>query len=440
MLGIIILSAGRGTRMKSSLPKVMHPIAGKPMLYHVLRAVQSIQPYKIYAVSSEELKPHLKTMHSDGAFDVIIQEQPLGTGHAVRTALDHLDPNVTEVIILSGDTPLITTDTLKQIKDIQADIVVAGMPLAPEQLDKAYGRLRIENHQVMRIIEMKDASPEEKCIPFANAGVYKIKVDILKEILPRIENKNQAGEYYLTDVVHLAHEMGYQNRLVLGAEDDFMGVNSRHELSLAEGLMQDRLRLQHMNQGVTLIDPKTVYFQHDTVIESDVTIHPNVTFGSNVIVKSGVTIFQSCHIEKTTIGEYAKIGPFAHLRNHVELDEKTEIGNFVEIKNSTISKGSKIKHLSYIGDAEIGTKVNIGAGVITCNYNGFIKRKTTIGDGVFVGSNTALIAPITLHPHSIVGAGSTLSQDIESNDLVYNRAEVTIIKAGAITYKAKYKS
>jgi len=436
MLGIIILAAGQGTRMKSALPKVIHKVAGITMLHHVLDATKPLAPEQIVVVASKALLPYVNQKDAD----YIIQENPQGTGHAVQCALQYLKPNITEVIILCGDTPLITPDTLHTLKKSKADVNILSMYLSGDDLSKAYGRLIIEGNSVSRIVEMKEATNGEKLLPYANAGVYKVSITILKTTLPLLTNNNKSKEYYLTDIVRLAHTQKNSTSYILGEADEFFGVNSKADLSCAEQIMQDRLRAQHMHNGVTLIDPKTVFFSMDTRAEPDVTIHPFVTFGPNVTLKTGAIVYQSCHLENAILHQNTKVGPFAHLRGDVELLEKAEIGNFVEIKKSTINKGAKIKHLSYIGDATIGIKANIGAGVITCNYNGFTKSQTIIGDGAFVGSNSSLIAPVTIHRNSIIGAGSTITQNVNENDLVFTRCPQTTKEKGAIKFKDKYKN
>jgi len=434
MLGIIILAAGRGTRMKSALPKVMHKVAGKPMLQHVLNATSTLQPEQTVVVASKDL---LSYVNQEDA-DYIIQDNPQGTGHAVQCALQHLKPHITEVIILCGDTPLITASTLHPLQKSTADISVLAMELKGANLLKPYGRLVIRGDLVSRIVEMKEATDDEKLIPYANSGIYKVSVQTLKKTLPLLINQNKSEEYYLTDIIHFAHAQKNPASYILGNADEFFGVNSKVDLSCAEHIMQDRLRMQHMHNGVTLIDPKTVFFNVDTIVEADVIIHPFVTFGENVTLKSGAIVYQGCHLENSTLHNEAKVGPFSHLRGYVELLEKAEIGNFVEIKKSIINKGAKIKHLSYIGDETVGIKANIGAGVITCNYNGFTKSQTIVGDGVFVGSNSSLVAPVTLQKNSIVGAGSTITQDVNEDDLVFTRCVQTTKEKGAIKFKVKY--
>lgn len=438
MLGIIILAAGRGTRMHSSMPKVMHKVAGKPMLQHVLDAASALKPAQTIVVASNDLLAYLPQQVLQQDVDYIVQENPQGTGHAVQCAMQHLKPSVTEVIILCGDTPLMTPKSLHVLQQSTAEVSLLSMQLKGPDLLKPYGRLIVNGAHVSRIVEMKDATTEEKLLPYANAGVYKIRVNTLQKTLPLLTNKNQSKEYYLTDIIAFAHAQNNSATYIKGESDDFFGVNSKVDLSCAEQIMQDRLRIHHMNNGATLIDPKTVFFSMDTKVESDVTIHPFVTFGDKVTLKSGAIIYQGSRLENAIVHRDAKVGPFAHLRGNVELCEQAEIGNFVEVKKSTIKKGAKIKHLSYIGDALIGVKANIGAGAITCNYNGFKKSQTIIGDGAFIGSNASLIAPITIHDNSIVGAGSTITQDVAEHDLVFTRSAQTIKPKGAIKFKAKY--
>ncbi|CAO5680348.1 MAG: Bifunctional protein GlmU [Holosporales bacterium] len=437
MIGIIILAAGQGKRMMSSIPKVMHEVARKPMLEHVLSATTPLAPKQTLIVTSTFLKKYLDENKKHYTVDFVFQDHPLGTGHAVQCALSKLDPTVREVIILCGDTPLIKAETLKKLESSFSDLTLLSMKIPIESINQGYGRLIIENNQVVEIVEMKDATKEQKLIRTVNGGIYKISAKLLKETLKELTNHNEAKEYYLTDIVKIAHQKGYRITHIETDEENCFGVNSREELAKAEKLFQEKLRSYHMKNGATLIDPSSVFFEATTIIGKDVIIHPNVTFGKNVIIQDHVTIYSNCHIEESTCSPYSKIGPFAHLRGGCFLSEKAEVGNFVEAKKTTFGKGAKAKHLSYLGDATLGEKVNIGAGVITCNYNGFKKFKTQIENFAFIGSNTALIAPISIGENAIIGAGSTLTKDVPKNAISLTRPEQRTKEGAAITFKTK---
>ncbi len=438
MIGVIILAAGKGKRMQSFIPKVMHKVAGKPMLEHVLSSVESLNPIQTIVVTSAFLKNYLNEHKKNYAIDFVFQEDPLGTGHAVKCAIDSLNPKIESVIILCGDTPLIQSETLEQLKSSATDLTVLSMKLEDKDIDKGYGRLITQNNHVLEIVEMKDATEEQKKIPFANGGIYKISMHTLKDTLKDITNNNQAHEYYLTDCIKIAHQKGYSVSHIKTSKEDCFGVNSRAELAQAEKLLQERLRSFHMKNGATLIDPSSVFFDTTTSVGKDVVIYPNVIFGKNVTLFDNVTIFANCTIEESVCHPFSKVGPFAHLRGGCTLNEKAEVGNFVEIKKTIFGKGSKAKHLSYLGDTTLGEKVNIGAGVITCNYNGFKKFKTTIGSFSFIGSNSALIAPLEIGDNAIIGAGSTITKNVSSNAISLTRPEQVTKEGAAVVFKKRY--
>jgi len=416
---IIILAAGKGTRMKSKTPKVLHEICGKTMIGHVIDTALSIDSSKIITVVSHGMEDVAGAIKH--ASSVVIQENQHGTGDAVKPALKELKSFDGNILILYADTPLITHETLAQMMDSlkSSDIVVLGFrPEDPAE----YGRLVVnEAGELIKIVEFKDASPSEKKIHLCNSGVIAAKANLLQELVAKINNKNAKGEYYLTDIIGLAQNAGKKCTYVEGDEDEVLGVNNRVQLSEAEYIYQNRLRATAMVEGATLIDPETVYLCHDTRIDSDVIIYPNVTFGKNVWVESGVVIKSFCHIEGARIKSGAVVGPFARLRPGTEIGEEAHIGNFVEIKKSKIGKEVKIGHLSYIGDATVGSNSNIGAGTVTCNYDGYNKYETTIGKGVFVGSNSALVAPVKIGDKAFIGAGSTITKNIEADSLAVAR-------------------
>jgi bifunctional UDP-N-acetylglucosamine pyrophosphorylase/glucosamine-1-phosphate N-acetyltransferase len=420
-LCVIILAAGKGTRMKSTLPKVLHSVCNKPIIHHILDTVATLMPAQTLLVTTKDLEKIFK----DLTVDIVVQVAPQGTGDAVKTALPHISSDITHVLILCGDTSLITFDTLKNFIQSDSDLTVIGMKLDDHSLNLPYGRLVIEGPHLKNIVEVKDATDAEKKIPVANAGIYFGKKEIFRQALEKIANNNNAAEYYLTDIVNIAYTNGHPTSYVLGEMEEFLGVNNRVDLAHAEKMMQKRLRQYHMENGVTLIDPETVYFSACTKVGIDTIIYPNVYFGKNVIIDNNVTIYANCYLENCLLKDHSKVGPFAHLRANVTLHEKAEVGNFVELKNTTLGQSSKVKHLSYLGDTTVGAKTNIGAGTITCNYDGFLKHQTQIGDGVFIGSNTALIAPLTIEDNAMIGAGSTITENVEANSLAIARPKQT---------------
>lgn len=416
---VIILAAGKGTRMKSKTPKVLHKICGKSMIGHVIDTAIQLAPQKILTVLSGGMKEVEEAITKESK--VVIQQRQLGTGDAVKPALKELEGFKGNVLVLYADTPLITRETLLHMlyKLGETDIVVLGFrPEDPAE----YGRLVInEAGTLEKIIEYKDASDSERMISLCNSGVMAAKAEIMQELVGKIDNKNAKGEYYLTDVISLAKESNYSCGYVEGNEDEVLGVNNRVQLSEAEYIFQQRLRYSAMLEGATLIDPGSIYLSHDTRLDEDVIVHPNVSFGPGVWVESNVEIKPFCHIEGARIKSGARLGPFARIRPDTEIGADAHIGNFVEIKKSKIGKDVKIGHLSYIGDAEIGASTNIGAGTVTCNYDGYNKYKTTIGKSVFVGSNSALIAPVTIGDKAFIGAGSTITKHIEADSLAVAR-------------------
>lgn len=416
---IIILAAGKGTRMKSAMPKVLHKVCGKPMINHVIDTAKALSPKKIVTVLSRDTQV-IEDSIKDSSL-CVLQKQQLGTGDAVKPALSQLTSFKGNIVILYADTPLIEVTTLnKMIKklDKSGAVVLGFRPDDPAE----YGRLEINNsNNLERIVEFKDASPEQRKNNLCNSGVIAIKSDVIQKLIGKITNENANGEYYLTDLIELAKNDGNICSYIEGEEDEVLGVNNRVQLSEAENIFQNRLREKAMLGGATLIDPSSVYFYHDTKVGKDVLIHPNVTFGEGVSVADNVEIKSFSHIEGAKISSGAAIGPFARLRPGTDVGQDARIGNFVEVKKSQIGKGVKIGHLSYIGDSEIGSETNIGAGTITCNYDGVNKFKTKLGKNVFVGSNSALVAPINIGDNSFIGAGSTITKDVGKNSLAVAR-------------------
>ena len=419
-VALIILGAGKGTRMNSELPKVVHPIAGAPMLVHAMRAGAALDPTHTVIVAGHGAEAVTKVAHDyDDEAKVVLQTEQLGTGHAVLQAADALAGFKGKVIVLYGDTPFVKPETMQAMLDANADVVVLGF----EPTDAGrYGRLVTDGPSLERIVEFKDATPQERRIGLCNSGVICCTAPLLFELLNKVTNANAAEEYYLTDVIGLARLSGHSASVVTCSEAETLGINSRAELAAADAMYQTEARLQLMEDGVTLVAPDTVYLSLDTLIGRDTIIEPNVVFGPDVTVESGVTIRAFSHLEGCHVSRGSIVGPYARLRPGAELSENVRIGNFVEVKNATIAEGAKVNHLSYIGDASIGDRSNIGAGTITCNYDGVMKHHTDIGADVFIGSNTMLIAPVTIGNRAMTGSGSVITSDVEPEALALSRA------------------
>lgn len=438
-LSIIVLGAGRGTRMKSSLPKVLHKIAGREMINLVLDTAAQLNPTNIAVVISEEIQPFVADLKISHPVRFVVQKERLGTAHAVETGLKALKKIGNVVLVLYADTPLLKVSTLQEMIKVLAKNTVAVLGFECQD-DNKYGRLVVEKSSLKKIVEYKDASPEERNITLCNSGVIAVKGAEIKNLLSKIDNNNASGEYYLTDIVGIARKKGWECGFLKVSESEVMGVNSRVELAKAEKIKQKEIRTRLMEEGVTMLNPKSVYFSFDTKIAADVTIEPNVFFGLNVEIESAVEIRSFCHVEGAKIKSGAVIGPFARIRPHTTIGCGAKIGNFVEIKKSTIKQNAKISHLSYVGDAEIGEDANIGAGTITCNYDGYKKYPTKIGKNVFIGSNTALVAPIVVGDNAVIGAGSVITKDVKSNDLAISRPKQETIKDGGKNYHKKRKT
>lgn len=437
----VILAAGKGTRMKSTLPKVMHKVAGLPMIGHCVTQALNAGCAPIALVTAPGMEDVAKAARAiGGEIDIATQKEQLGTAHAVlaaRAALGELEGNL---LVLYGDTPLITAETITTLLSAleeEKDVAVAVLGFVPEDAG-AYGRLVLgDDGSLERIVEAKDASDEELEIELCNSGVIALRGSVAWELLKQIKNENAKGEYYLTDVVALARAAGYRAVAVEAEAEEVMGVNSRSELAVAEAIFQYRARQRHMENGVTLIDPDSVFFAADTAIAPDVLIEPNVFFGPGVSIGSGVHIKAFSHIEGAKIEKNAIVGPFARLRPGTALGKDVKVGNFVEIKAAEVGDGAKISHLSYIGDASVGSDANIGAGTITCNYDGFNKHRTVIGREVFVGSNSALVAPLTIGDGAMIAAGSTITEDIAPDALGLARTRQQVKSAWASDFRAK---
>lgn len=434
----VILAAGHGTRMKSSTPKVLHAVGGRSMLAHVMAAAEALAPARLAVVIGAQapiVGEAAKAIRADVA--VAVQNPPRGTGDAVKQAMPALKGFSGVVLVLYADTPLVTPETLRALAgEIEKGAAVAVLGFRPADAG-AYGRLKVNAAGGLEaIIEAKDASAAELAIGFVNSGVMAVDAGFLGRALPQLKDDNAKKEFYLTDIVAIARAEGLACAVAEAAEDEVAGVNSRGELSEAERIFQNRRRKAAMEAGVTLIDPGTVYFSWDTAIANDVVIEPNVFFGPGVAVASGAHIRANSHIEGAQVGENASVGPFARLRPGTELSRDAKIGNFVEVKNAKVGEGAKLPHLTYAGDAIIGANANLGAGTITCNYDGFSKHKTTIGAGAFIGSNSALVAPVTIGAGAYVGSGSVITKDVEADALAVARGRQADFKGWAAKFRA----
>ena len=432
-LSIIILAAGKGTRMKSDLPKVMHKVAGREMVNMVIDEAKILNPKNITLVVSEEMKDFEEKIfqaHPKTKIALTLQKERKGTAHAVQTALESITDLGDKVLVLYGDTPLINHSTLKKMVEKLEDFSLCVLAFDDEE-ENAYGRLVVDTKgHVERIVEYKDASDEERKIALCNSGVMAIDGHKIKQLLSQVKNNNAAGEFYLTDIVAIAGEMGLKRSYLKTEMHEVLGVNSRIELSRIEEIKQNQIRNKMMGSGVTLLDAKSTHFSFDTAIANDVIIHPHVVFGPGVAIEKNVEIKSFSHIEGANISSGAVVGPFARIRPGTKIDNDVRIGNFVEVKKSHLKAGAKVNHLSYIGDSEIGEKANIGAGTITCNYDGYSKFKTQIGDNVFVGSNTALVAPVKIGEGAVIGAGSVITKDVACDELAVSRAKQSNIAEG----------
>jgi len=434
----IVLAAGLGTRMKSALPKVLHPVAGRAMVLHLLDRLGELKFDRKVVVIGRDTKAVTDAV---SPIPTAIQDPPLGTAHAVLAARDQMSEFDGDVLILFGDTPLLTRQTMEIMLDARrgaenpAVVVLGFRPNDPAQ----YGRLVTGSGGALEaIVEFKDASPEQRDIPVCNAGIMAVDGKHLFELLDAVDDDNAKGEFYLTDIVAIARARGLSCAVTEVADErEVMGVNARAELAIAESIMQERLRDAAMAAGATLIDPATIYFSFDTVLGRDVTVGPSVVFGPGVSVGDNVAIRAFCHIEGAEISNGAIIGPFARLRPGARIGIDAHIGNFVEIKEALIETGAKINHLSYVGDARVGPDANVGAGTITCNYDGFFKTHTDIGAGAFIGSNTALVAPVRVGDGAITGAGSVITTDVPADALAVERNDQRHLDGWATKFRAR---
>ncbi|MEK9673296.1 MAG: bifunctional UDP-N-acetylglucosamine diphosphorylase/glucosamine-1-phosphate N-acetyltransferase GlmU [Rhodospirillaceae bacterium] len=434
----VILAAGMGTRMMSAMPKVMHPVAGRPMVRHVMAMLEQAGAETIITVVGPGMD---EVVHETRPHPAAVQTERLGTAHAVLAAKDLIAAAPADtLLVLFGDTPLIRPETISRMLARRASpdapgVVVLGFE--PED-PGAYGRLITgPGGNLEKIVEAKDASADELAVGLCNSGVMAIDGKKVLDWLGRIGDANAKKEFYLTDIIETAIRDGAHAAVVMGDADEVLGVNSRTDLAAAEAAMQDRLRAHAMAGGATLTDPGSVFFSWDTVLGRDVSVGPNVVFGAGVTVGDDVTIRAFCHIEGAAIGPGAIVGPFARLRPGTVLERNVHIGNFVEVKASVMGEGAKANHLTYIGDSEVGAGANMGAGTITCNYDGHFKSKTVIGRGAFIGSNTALVAPVTIGDGAIIGAGSAIVKDVAADALAVTRAKQAEVQGWAKRFNTK---
>jgi len=438
----LILAAGKGTRMKSDLHKVLHPIAGRPMLGHLIAAVDRIGATRRMVVTGAG-REQVESFVTPLGVDVVTQEPQLGTAHAVRQGEAMLAGFDGDILILYGDVPLVRPETMTRMLDrLHAPDAPVAVVLGFRPTDPlAYGRILARSDGVIeKMVEYKDASSEERAIDLCNSGLMAVRGADLWTLLARVGNDNAAREYYLPDIVMIAGAEGRRSAVIEAEAWEVAGVNSRAELAAVEAEWQQRRRALAMSEGATLIAPETVWFAHDTEVGRDVVIEPNVFFGAKAVIGDGVVIHGFSHIEGATVHAGAQIGPYARLRPGAEIGEGARIGNFVEVKNGRFGKGAKANHLSYIGDAEVGANANIGAGTITCNYDGFLKYRTVIGEGAFIGSNSALVAPVAIGDGAIVGAGSVITRDVEGDALAVARGSQTARPEWAARFRERMRA
>jgi len=426
----VVLAAGEGTRMRSSLPKALHPVAGRTLIAHVLMAAQNAGCGEVAVVigpAQDAVAADVKRTAPDAR--IVEQSERLGTAHAVLAARAVIEGTAGDLLVMFADTPLVRPETLGRLSgalDGGAAVAVLGFrPADPN----GYGRLVTQGGELVAIREDRDANAEERAIGLCNAGLMALAGKHALALLGRIDNRNVKGEFYLTDAVAIARKMGLKAVAIETGEDDVRGINNKAQLAEAEAVAQRRLREAALEAGVTMIAPETVFLSADTKFGKDVTIEPNVVFGPGVTVADGATIRSFSHLEGAHVGKGARIGPFARLRPGTDLGEDVHIGNFVEVKAATIAAGAKANHLAYIGDSSVGEAANIGAGTITCNYDGAAKHRTEIGKGAFIGSNSALVAPITIGDGAYIGSGSVVTKNVPADALAIGRGE-QIIKEG----------
>ncbi|MEP3345519.1 MAG: bifunctional UDP-N-acetylglucosamine diphosphorylase/glucosamine-1-phosphate N-acetyltransferase GlmU [Litoreibacter sp.] len=424
-IALILLAAGQGSRMNSDRPKVLHEIGAGPLAVHALRAATALEPDKTVVVTghgAEQVEKSLSKHYDDLEFTR--QTEQNGTAHAVDQARAALSGFEGDALVLYGDTPFVSAETLESMAEARedADVVVLGFNAKDAG---RYGRLITNGPSLERIVEAKDATPEELAVTLCNSGVIMCRAQTMFELIADVTNDNASEEYYLTDIIGLARARGLSAAAVTCDEAETLGINTRHELAAAESAFQARKRAEALEDGVSLEHPDSTFFAFDTVVGRDAVVGPNVVFGPDVTVESGAHIKAFSHLEGCHVARDAVVGPFARLRPGAELQEGAKVGNFVEIKNATLAEGAKVNHLSYVGDAHIGERANIGAGTITCNYDGVFKHRTTIGADAFIGSNTLLIAPVDVGAEAMTGSGTVVTEDVPDGDLALSRVRQT---------------
>ncbi|MGJ4919982.1 bifunctional UDP-N-acetylglucosamine diphosphorylase/glucosamine-1-phosphate N-acetyltransferase GlmU [Bradyrhizobium sp. HKCCYLRH2060] len=432
----IVLAAGEGTRMRTSVPKVLHPVAGESLLAHVLAAAPHGDGARVAVVvgpGHEAVEKEARRLRPDA--DIFVQRDRLGTAHAVLAARQAIARGTDDLLVAFGDTPLITAETFARLRAALAEgaaLAVLGFRAADPT---GYGRLLLDGSKLVAIREQADASEAERAITLCNAGVMAMDGRRALGILDRIGNANSKGEYYLVDAVAIAREQGLDAVVIETSEDEVRGINTKAQLAEAEAVMQTRLRRAAMDAGVTLIAPETVYLAADTTFGKDVTIEPFVVIGPGVSIGDGAVVHSFSHIVQSKLGRNSLLGPFARLRPGTSLGDGAKIGNFVEAKAAVLEPGVKVNHLSYIGDAHVGANANIGAGTITCNYDGFNKHKTNIGEGAFIGTNTSLVAPINIGARAYIGSGSVITRDVPDDALALERSPQTTREGAAARFR-----
>jgi bifunctional UDP-N-acetylglucosamine pyrophosphorylase/glucosamine-1-phosphate N-acetyltransferase len=432
----VVLAAGEGTRMRSSVPKVLHPVAGQPMLIHVLQAAPNGPDAGLAVVvgpGHEAVEQAVRRIRPEAA--TFVQRDRLGTAHAVLAAREAIAPGADDLLVVFGDTPLISAETFERLRaplKNGAALAVLGFRAADPT---GYGRFLMEGDRLVAIREHADASPEERKITLCNAGVMAFDGRKALEIVDKIGNANSKGEYYLVDAVSIVRNLGLEAVVIETSEDEVRGINDKAQLAEAESVMQARLRKAALDQGVTLIAPETVFLAADTTFGKDVTIEPFVVIGPGVSIADGAVIHSFSHIVQSSIGKNALVGPYARLRPGTSLGDGAKIGNFVETKAAVLEAGVKVNHLSYIGDTHVGARTNIGAGTITCNYDGFSKHKTTIGTGAFIGTNSSLVAPVKIGNGAYIGSGSVITKDVPDDALAVERSPQNNREGGAARFR-----
>ena len=437
-LSVIIIGAGKGTRMKSDLSKLLHKIGNLEMINHVINMAKRLNADEICVVCSEENIGEISKNIGEN-IKTVIQYERKGTAHATQVGFDALKNKNNDILVMYGDTPLVKLETYEKIIELlqSSNASIVDLGFNTSDIKNKYGRLIAKGDELEEIVEYKDASDEIRKSTLCNSGVIAIKSGLLGGLLKQVDNNNASKEYYLTDIIGISRRENKICKFIIGTEDEVMGVNSQEELSVAERIFQNNKRKEFMTSGVTLVDPTSVYFSYDTEIENNVIIEPNVVFLPGVKISKHVVIHSFSYLEQCMLEEGVSVGPFARIRPQTTLKKNAHIGNFVEIKKSTIGEGTKIGHLTYIGDTTIGSGTNIGAGCITCNYDGFSKFHTEIGNNCFIGSNTVMVSPVKLKDGCLTAAGSIIIEDVGENDIAIARADQKILKEKAISYRQK---